>query len=386
MKRALKFLSLAVGVVAVLSSSPAFARDGHRSGGGSQGGGFHGGGSFRGGSSHRGGSSFRGSFGGGFGRSFGSGSWSRSYRPHRYWNWGYAPLWASYGWYWGWPYDSFDRPYNRVYVNGGYGAQVNHGRYAVVDTDVNPDEAELWLDGKFIGSADDFDGHPDFLYLKPGKYHLEFKLRGHEGYTVDVEAHRGQTIQIDKKLARAPGVGRLDSFAEPRKGTPFGRVFGSGGTQVTGNEGWRSRHSDRRKIEEDSVRVEAEGDDDTMDGEDAEMESGTDGMSGANGHKVERREVIEERHTDERRMEKPRARAESSRTRFRWNVKPEDAAIYLDDRYLGTGEDLGDARRAFVTEPGKHTVTVMRPGFKTKSIEIEARAGAAVDVAIDLEK
>ena len=43
------------------------------------------------------------------------------------------------------------------------------GRYAVVKTDVSPEEAQVFLDGKYIGTADDFDGMPDYLYLGAGE-------------------------------------------------------------------------------------------------------------------------------------------------------------------------------------------------------------------------
>ena len=48
----------------------------------------------------------------------------------------------------------------------------------------DPEEALLYLDGRFIGSADDFDGHPDYLYLEPGVYELEESARSGIGLPI----------------------------------------------------------------------------------------------------------------------------------------------------------------------------------------------------------
>jgi len=37
-------------------------------------------------------------------------------------------------------------------------------------------------------------------------------------------------------------------------------------------------------------------------------------------------------------------------------------------------------------DAGKRTVTVSRPGFKTKTVEVQAKVGQPVDVVVDLEK
>jgi len=71
---------------------------------------------------------------------------------------------------------------------------------------------------------------------------------------------------------------------------------------------------------------------------------------------------------------------------MRFKVTPEDAAVYVDDKYLGAGEDLAATPRGVVTDPGTHTITVARPGYKTKTVDITVRIGAPVDVVVELEK
>jgi hypothetical protein len=111
------------------------------------------------------------------------------------------------------------------------------------------------------------------------------------------------------------------------------------------------------------------------------IDAGSD--DGWSDRKPPARERSGEDRTDVRSAPNPRA---SSLARLRFRVSPDDAVVYLDDRYLGAGDDLAAYPRGVVTEPGTHTVTVARPGFKDKTITVTARAGSPVDVAVDLEK
>jgi hypothetical protein len=96
------------------------------------------------------------------------------------------------------------------------------------------------------------------------------------------------------------------------------------------------------------------------------------------------RERVPEERMDAR--PEPLPRPASNRARMRFKVTPEDAAVYIDDKYLGVGEDLAANPRGVVTAPGTHTITVVRPGYKTKTVNITARIGAPVDVVMELEK
>ena len=96
------------------------------------------------------------------------------------------------------------------------------------------------------------------------------------------------------------------------------------------------------------------------------------------------RERVPEERMDAR--PEPLPRTASNRARMRFKVTPEDAAVYIDDKYLGAGEDLAANPRGVVTDPGTHTITVARPGYKTKAVNITVRVGAPVDVVVELEK
>ena len=247
--------------------------------------------------------------------------------------------------------------------DGNVGVSARTGRYAIVKTDVSPEEAQVYLDGKYIGTADDFDGMPDFLYLGPGKYHLEFRLPNYETFATDLDVTRGQQVHLDQKLKLEQGKSALDQFPPESKGTPLGRVFtkGADGTAEAAPPPPAASRSPARSVPPRS------------------RDDGWSDRDAAPPH-----ERVSEEHMDVR--PEPLPRPAGNRARMRFKVMPEDAAVYVDDRYLGAGEDLEANPRGVVTDPGKHTITVTRPGYKTKTVDINVRIGAPVDVVVELEK
>ncbi|MFI5118805.1 MAG: PEGA domain-containing protein, partial [Thermoanaerobaculia bacterium] len=299
------------------------------------------------------------------------GGWHGGGFRHVGWGWGFYP----WGWGWGWwPYDSWWWGGSRVYVAGGddgysdgegsVGVSTRTGGYAIVKTDVSPEEAMVFLDGKYIGTADDFDGMPDYLYLGPGKYHLEFRLPNYATFATDLDVTRGQRVHLDQKLKLEPGKSALDQFPPESKGTPLGRVFSKGGPEAGGPDG-----ADEA-APPPAPRRPARRDDGWSDR----------GMAPAPAPRAR----IPEDRVDVR--DEPLPRPAGNRARMRFKVAPEDAAVYLDDKYLGAGEDLAANPRGVVTDPGTHTITVVRPGYKTKTVDITVRIGAPVDVVVELEK
>ena len=232
-------------------------------------------------------------------------------------------------------------------ADGSVGVGVRQGRYAVVKTDVQPEEAQVYLDGKYVGSADDFDGMPDFLYLGPGKYQLEFRLPNYMTFATELDVTAGQQLKIEEKLKLEPGKSALDAFPPESKGTPLGRVFTKGVSA--------------------SAEAAPRGDDGWSDGTPAPSWRDSTG----------------EERTDVRVAPPPRP---TNRGRIKFRVMPDDAAVYMDDKYLGAADDLAANARGIVAEPGTHTITVTRPGYKSKTVEVTARAGSPVDVVIELDK
>ncbi len=277
---------------------------------------------------------------------------------HGWWGWGWGPGW-SYPPYYG-PYDgSYYRPY----------AYYPSAEWAAIDTDVSPEEARVYLDGRYIGIADDFDGWPDHLYLKRGHYRLEFRLEGYEPLAVDVDARPGMKLDIKDKLRKIAGAKHYGSYDTPKP------------------EGGVRRYWAKRKDVTVSVTDEQE-----ISGyPSGREERGEDAESGS-AYGEKRSEGSREQWREKENRDAPSAdvkketMARPGKPRLRLRVEPVDAAVYVDDRFVGTAEEVNSLERGVSVSPGKHTVTVSRPGFKEKSVEVEVGEGASEKLEVSLSR
>jgi len=60
----------------------------------------------------------------------------------------------------------------------------------------------------------------------------------------------------------------------------------------------------------------------------------------------------------------------SDAAELKLNVKPDRAAVFLDDNYIGHAADFGGAFRSMLLPPGKHRVKVELPGYRTFETEV----------------
>src|SRR5437867_2530380 len=74
---------------------------------------------------------------------------------------------------------------------GAYLPGRGHPSYAFVDTDIHPEKAHVYLGGRLIGVADDFDGYPGYLVLKPGRHTLRFVLDGYRPLSFELNLRPG---------------------------------------------------------------------------------------------------------------------------------------------------------------------------------------------------
>lgn len=283
------------------------------------------------------------------------------------WRWGWG--WPGWGWGWGWPgYPG----YWGAYYGAPYGGYLAYapGDWGALKTDVSPEEARVLLDGRYIGTADDFDGYPDFLYLKPGKYRLEFQLEGFETQSVDIEARPGVKIEIDNKLKKIPGAKQYGSYDTPEPQGGVQRFFGKAKDQTT------------------AINIEA------RDGDSGEWR---DHNAPGPPPDEEEETLSEPPPADREAPEPPRAErpmppapppvsVPGSKARILFRIEPGDAAIYVDDRFAGTGEELGSLTRGLLVAPGTHKIVVSRPGFSSEATQVNAAAGRSETVEITLER
>jgi len=68
------------------------------------------------------------------------------------------------------------------------------------------------------------------------------------------------------------------------------------------------------------------------------------------------------------------------------DVKPDRAAVFVDDRFLGNAGDLGGAFHSMLLSPGTHKIKVELPGYQTFATELTLVAGQKSTVKTDLKK
>ncbi len=100
------------------------------------------------------------------------------YRPWLYGGW--SPFGYPYGWhpaYYGYPY-------------GGFYADAS------VRVQVEPKETEVYIDGAWAGTVDDFDGFFQRLRLEPGEHHVQLYLEGHRTMQQKIYLQPNGTFRI----------------------------------------------------------------------------------------------------------------------------------------------------------------------------------------------
>lgn len=119
------------------------------------------------------------------------------YRANLYYGYGGYRYGGYYGPYYGaLPYYQWP-PY---YGYSGYGPSGN------VRTQVAPRATEVFIDGYYAGTVDDFDGVFQRLHIEPGDHEIELFLPGHRPYQQRVYVQPGRTFTIRHTMeALAPG-------------------------------------------------------------------------------------------------------------------------------------------------------------------------------------
>lgn len=143
-------------------------------------------------------------------------------RPYRAF---YHPAFYSYGgyagWYSGWygwsPYPFYAQPYPyyRYYPDYRGSARLQ----------VQPRETQVYIDGYFVGTVDDFDGWLQRLHVEPGEHDLELYLEGHRPFRQQVLFRPGATLKIAHVMqplgpGESPGARPVPSprAAQPQPG------------------------------------------------------------------------------------------------------------------------------------------------------------------------
>jgi hypothetical protein len=267
----------------------------------------------------------RGNRGGGdhgdHGHSRGGGHFGYGYGRGYYTN----PWWGWWGWGWGWgePYG-----YGGGYYGRGYGDGDDQG---ALDLDIWPGDTQVWLDGQNIGTVDDFDGFPTYLWLEKGTYDLVFYRDGYQTLARQYSVYPGLTIDVGDRLVPGPSVRPEDL---PTK------------THVRRDTRVEDEHERTERIDRDRGRYR---DDDSND----------DRSVAPSGDDEQGRLIL--------------------------SIEPDDASVYLDGKFIGTAEEISRLHRGLVVDAGQHRISVVRPGRRGSEQTVTVRPGAEQEVQIQLE-
>ena len=70
-----------------------------------------------------------------------------------------------------------------------------------IQIDVEPQRAAVFVDGKYAGHVDEFNGRKG-LWVSAGKHEFEIKLPGYQSFVTQIMVNPGQHYKLETKLAR----------------------------------------------------------------------------------------------------------------------------------------------------------------------------------------
>jgi hypothetical protein len=82
----------------------------------------------------------------------------------------------------------------------------------------------------------------------------------------------------------------------------------------------------------------------------------------------------------------PGAKVPDVTSEVKLSVQPKRAAVFLDGNYVGHVSELGGKFHSLLVAPGKHTIKIELPGYRTFETEINVLAGQKSEVKTDLVK
>ncbi len=235
--------------------------------------------------------------------------------PRYGWGWGFG--WGNYPYYWGGAYGLGPYP---IYVDG----RPTRHDLGALDLDVEPEKAEVYLNGQPIGVCDDFDGYPGYLWLPAGTYDIAFYHPGFKTLARQYTIYPGLVIDVTDHLERGEAVLPKDLV---------------------------SKSTARRdaRIKEDEEKAAA--------------------AAGANQP-----------------PEAPPAMVQQGSARVDLSIAPHDASVYLDGRFLGTGDDLANLHAGLIVAPGEHHLEVVRPGYEIGRRSFAVASGQEVTIEVSLKR
>ena len=114
---------------------------------------------------------------------------------------------ASFGFYGAHYYSPFFNPYwgPHYYGRRGEGQQLNPAvaralKLGALDLNVKPRDADVFVDGTFVGKVRDFDGYPGYLWLEAGSRSVAIYKGGFATYEAQFGVAPGVVTELKLKL------------------------------------------------------------------------------------------------------------------------------------------------------------------------------------------
>jgi hypothetical protein len=82
----------------------------------------------------------------------------------------------------------------------------------------------------------------------------------------------------------------------------------------------------------------------------------------------------------------PGAKTPDVTSELKVTVQPKRAAVFLDGNYVGHASELGGKFHSLLVSPGKHTIKIELPGYRTFETVVEVLAGQKSEVKTELLK
>jgi hypothetical protein len=90
--------------------------------------------------------------------------------------------------------------YGGGYQGGSGRGAYGHGATGSLRLKIKPREAQVYVDGYFVGEVDQFDGLFQRLTIDAGSHHIEIRSQGHQSIEFDVLIAPGETVTYKGEL------------------------------------------------------------------------------------------------------------------------------------------------------------------------------------------
>lgn len=235
----------------------------------------------------------------------------------------------------------------------------------LIDTDIQPEDAAVYVDGKRIGEADDFDGFPEMLQLRPGNRKIEFRHKGYRPLVVEVDLQRGWLLRLDDQMER----GDSDDPVYHRSSPPS-RGDDEDDDAYESDEDGEYQDDDRRPRRH--MRDERRDDEDDTEPSSYERSDASDRAPAPRDRQAYRSPRDE------------RDRDETGSGIVRFDVQPRDASVYVDGEYQGSVREIAE-QGGLALSAGDHEVVVTMDGFDTRRIDVSVTSSTTSEVSMELE-